>query len=301
MPLPVASAFGEAHLGPARYLVQDVGASVAVWRDLIGLQVLGCDGHGARLGLGGRDMVILTGGAIAPAPARALGLFHLAVHVPTRADLAQAAQRLRAAGRRHSGQDHLSSIALYCDDADGNGIEIALDTTGRGRIKVAADGSVRAETNDGTPHSMLEPLEIDALVAELPPGDAVPAALPEGSFLGHIHFRTNALDTMFDFYSRVIGLRPNINAPSMKFCDVGVPSRKHMVAFNLWGGAGLGRRGPGAAGLASYAVLLPDVAALQALQGRLVAAGVPTEGTGLACHDPEGNLVAFGVQDSPAR
>lgn len=300
MPLPVASAPGEPRLGPARYLVQDVGAAVAVWRDLIGLPVQSHNGQSARLGLSGRAMVILTGGAIAPAPARALGLFHLAVHVPTRFDLARVAQRLRAAGRRHSGQDHLTSIALYCDDADGNGIEIALDTPGRGRIAVAEDGSVRAETNDGAPHTMLEPLDIDALVAELPPGDADPGTLPDASFLGHIHFRTNTLDTMFDFYGRVIGLRPNINLAGMKFCDLGVPSRPHMVAFNMWGGAGLTLREPGAAGLASYNVMLPDAAALQALQGRLVAAAVQVTGEGLACRDPEGNLVAFGVQDSPA-
>jgi len=299
-PLPFASAPGEPRLGSARYLVQDVGAAVAVWRDLIGLQVQSRDAQGARLGLGGREMVRLTAGATAPAPARALGLFHLAVHVPRRADLAQVAQRMRTNGRRHSGQDHLMSIALYCDDADGNGIEIAFDTPGRGRIEVATDGSFRAETDDGAPHTLLEPLNIDALVAELPSDAGAGGGLPDGAFLGHIHFRTNARAAMFAFYTKVIGLRPNINSPAMKFCDTGVPSRNHMVAFNMWGGAGLPVRDRGAAGLASYALMLPDAQALYALRGRLEAAGAVAadEDDGLACRDPEGNLVRFGMLDS---
>jgi catechol 2,3-dioxygenase len=63
-----------------------------------------------------------------PPPAGTTGLYHLAVLYPTRADLADALRRLRAAGIPLTGaSDHGVSEALYLDDPDGNGVELYRD------------------------------------------------------------------------------------------------------------------------------------------------------------------------------
>jgi catechol 2,3-dioxygenase len=64
----------------------------------------------------------------APPPAGATGLFHLAIRYPTRAALADALQRLIAAGIQLDGaSDHGVSEALYLRDPDENGVELYWD------------------------------------------------------------------------------------------------------------------------------------------------------------------------------
>ena len=63
-----------------------------------------------------------------PRPPRTTGLFHLALLVPSRTELARALHRVTATGHRFTGaSDHLVSEALYLDNPEGNGIEICRD------------------------------------------------------------------------------------------------------------------------------------------------------------------------------
>ena len=64
----------------------------------------------------------------APPPHGSTGLYHLAILYPTRAQLADALFRLRAAGIHLDGaSDHGVSEALYLHDPDENGIELYWD------------------------------------------------------------------------------------------------------------------------------------------------------------------------------
>ena len=66
-------------------------------------------------------------GGPAPAPGTT-GLFHTAILYPTRADLADALQRLMDAGIPLDGaSDHGVSEALYLSDPDRNGVELYWD------------------------------------------------------------------------------------------------------------------------------------------------------------------------------
>ena len=63
-----------------------------------------------------------------PPPPGSTGLFHLAILYPTRAALADALRRLRAAGVELDGaSDHGVSEALYLRDPDENGVELYCD------------------------------------------------------------------------------------------------------------------------------------------------------------------------------
>ena len=93
-----------------------------------------------------------------PLDRRATGLFHLAVLLPSRRDLALALTRLAQVRWPLDGaSDHLVSEALYLSDPDGNGIEIYRD---RPQDEWPRPG-------DGEGVSMFSiPLDLQALLAE---------------------------------------------------------------------------------------------------------------------------------------
>jgi catechol 2,3-dioxygenase len=63
-----------------------------------------------------------------PPPQGTTGLFHFAIRVPTRKQLARVVKRLIEAGVPIGGaSDHGVSEAIYLNDPDGNGIEIYRD------------------------------------------------------------------------------------------------------------------------------------------------------------------------------
>ncbi len=289
---PSATALPAAtRLGPVTLRVGDAEAALMVWRDIAGLSVLARREGRISLGAGGRTLIELTGGAGPAAAGPVVGLFHVALHVTSRAALGGVLARIRASGRRHSGQDHTVSDSLYISDDDGNGIEFAFDTPDRGRIEVA-DGSIRAIRTDGRILSVIEPLDLDALAAETVEDSAERHALPADSFIGHIHFRTNDRARAHDFYTRTLGFRPHGNAPAFSFCDVGTERRRHMVDFNSWGGENLPAASPDAPGVARFVILVPDAAALRDAGLRLRAAGHRAEQgpDGIRFADPDGNI-----------
>jgi catechol 2,3-dioxygenase len=280
----------ETHLGPVTLKVSDAEAALAVWRDIAGLSVIDRQGPLVRLGVGGHTLIVLSPGAGPSAATPVVGLFHVALHVTSRAALGGVLARMRAAGCRHSGQDHTISDSLYMNDRDGNGIEFAHDTPGRGRVEVV-EGKPRAIRNDGRILSLVEPLDLDHLARDTPEDHSARTALPADSFIGHIHFRSNKRDQAFTFYVEVLGFRPNANAPAFRFCDVGTERREHMVAFNSWAGEDLPPALPGAPGVDHFTIMVPGAAAFHAAVERLRTVGHRAEqvSEGFRTEDPDGN------------
>jgi catechol 2,3-dioxygenase len=95
-------------------------------------------------------------GGMSPPPGTT-GLYHAAILYPTRAALADALRRLRAAGIPLTGaSDHGVSEALYLDDPDGNGVELYRD---RPEAEWPRDA-------DGILAMVTRRLDLDALLAE---------------------------------------------------------------------------------------------------------------------------------------
>ncbi len=93
----------------------------------------------------------------APPPPGSTGLFHLAILYPTRADLADALQRLIDAGVSLDGaSDHGVSEALYLRDPDENGVELYWDRP-EAEWPRTADGGIEMFTR---------PLDLEGLLAE---------------------------------------------------------------------------------------------------------------------------------------
>jgi catechol 2,3-dioxygenase len=117
-------------LGTVRLTVADLDRSRRFYEAAIGLRATEQDDGTLALGVAGHPALIeLRGDSSAPRlNRRAPGLYHVAILMPTRLDLAFALARLAQARWPLDGAaDHLVSEALYLSDPDGNGIEIYRD------------------------------------------------------------------------------------------------------------------------------------------------------------------------------
>ena len=116
-------------MGAVALTVRDVERSAQFYRDVVGLEPRAAADGAVDMCAGERVLVGLTGDPAAAAlDRRATGLFHLAILLPGRRELAEAIVRLiRARWPLDGASDHLVSEALYLSDPDGNGIEIYRD------------------------------------------------------------------------------------------------------------------------------------------------------------------------------
>lgn len=278
-------------LGPVHLAVIDRARALAIWQDVVGLDLLDETGNALILGAGGKPLIVLETGAIRPVVPRSLGLYHVAIHVPTRADLAQLAVRALQRKVRIAPTDHLVSEAIYLWDLDGNGIEITLETPWRGTLGDPDKGQTYAVTTEGKPHSGREAIDLDGLLAELGETPKLTAHIPAGTRIGHVHVHVNHLDMAMDFYRDVIGFAGFLLIRSFGMGDVGLDYMPHTLAFNIWSGANAAQPSAGSAGLRWFTIVLPDAAALDAVTARLAVAMAPVAAIehGVETQDPSGN------------
>jgi catechol 2,3-dioxygenase len=286
-------------LGPVHLRVTDIPAALTVWRDTLGLSLAGEDAAQAELGAGGRTLIVLHAGAETPLPQKSRDLFHVAIHVTSRRDLAHTAARLTASGLRYSAQDHLVSESLYVSDPSGNGIEICFDTPERLlRQEVSPSGRVALIAADGSAHSGLEPLDVPGLLRDLGNSGHVEPRMARDAFIGHIHMRARAPEMLMKFYLGVLGFRPNVQSRTFGMFDCGTERRPHMLAFNIWARDELREPPPGAAGLDHFTIELGSVQELAAVERRLETAVIQAKRDGrvISTADPEGNRLRLVVQ-----
>ena len=233
------------------------------------------------LGVDGRPLVELVADPDAPArPPHTTGLFHLAILVPTRADLARALRRLAATGWRLSGaSDHLVSEALYLSDPEGNGIELYRDRP-RDEWPIA-DGALRMDTL---------PLDLGSLLSE-DDGGSSDDGMPAGTVLGHVHLQVAELDPAETFWVDALGLDVTVRGyPGALFTSAG--GYHHHVGLNTWAGVGAARPPAGSRGLVRFELVVPDADALEAAGNRVAAVeAVELTNDGVLAPDPSGNAV----------
>lgn len=279
-------------LGPVRIAVTNRDQALAIWRDVVGLELISEDAEALHLGTAGNELITLELGANNPFPDRSLGLYHVAIHVPTRQALAEMVVRALTRRVRISPTDHLVSEAVYLWDHDNNGIEITFETPSRGQIGNGEDGFY-VRTLDGSPHSGREAIDVDDLLGELADINAVPALMPAGTRIGHIHLHVNDLERAMRFYRDGIGYGGLFIMRRFGMGDLGLGYPPHTIAFNTWSGPNATQPPKGTAGLRWFHVVVPDQAALDAVRTRLASINATSADTneGLETKDPAGNLV----------
>jgi len=268
-------------LGAVRLRVADLAGARSFYERALGLEAR-ADGEVVALGVpGGPALVELREQAdAAPRRPGASGLFHLALLLPSRAELARALWRLARERVPLTGaSDHLVSEALYLADPEGNGIELYRD---RPREEWERDG--------GELRMATLPLDLDPLLAEAP---AEPeAAIAPGTRLGHVHLQVADLRAAEAFYGGALGFEAMVRGyPGALFLAAG--GYHHHVGLNTWASRGGPPNEQGVRGLERFEVVLPGERELTAAAERLAAAGAPARqvAEGLLARDPFGNDV----------
>jgi catechol 2,3-dioxygenase len=274
-------------MGAVRLTVSDLDRSRAFYERVIGLSSTERDDGAVALGVGpggngAPPLVALYGERSAPTlQRRATGLYHLAVLLPTRRDLAMALARLAQTRWPLDGaSDHLVSEALYLSDPEGNGIEIYRDRP-------------REEWphRDGQLEMATLPLDLDDVVAEIGGATAIDDGVPPGTKIGHVHLQVADLARTEEFYKGVLGFDVMVrHYPGALFVSAG--GYHHHLGLNVWHSAGAAPPPTGAVGLRDYEIVLPTQAALDDVLRRVRDAGIEAasvEGGATLVRDPSAN------------
>jgi len=123
----------DTRIGHVHLKVAELERAIGFYRDVLGFDLtqrlgnqaafLSAGGYHHHIGLNTWE----SAGGAAPAPGTT-GLYHLAVLLPNRVELAKTLRRLVDAGIPLDGAaDHGVSEALYLRDPDGNGVELYCD------------------------------------------------------------------------------------------------------------------------------------------------------------------------------
>lgn len=270
-------------MGPVHLTVADLDRSLAYWGRAVGLATRERAERTAALGAGGEDLVVLHEEPGARPLRGHTGLFHLALLVPSRRDLARwlrhaARERVRIAGVA----DHIVSEAIYLTDPDGHGIEIYRDRP-RERWRWV-DGRLEMDTL---------PLHLDDLAAAAAEPEGAPfAGLAPGTTMGHVHLHVRDVAEAEGFYRDVLGFDVTASLwGSATFLSAG--GYHHHLAGNVWAGRGAPPPPPGSAALRHATIVLPDAAEVDRVAGRVADAGRELVATpdGVLVRDPSRNAL----------
>ncbi len=281
-------------IGTVQLRVSNLDRAATFYERLIGLTAAEQPDGSVLLGgaAGWPPLLSLTGDSAAPPRnPRQTGLFHLAILVPTRRDLAVALVRLVQGGWHLDGaSDHLVSEALYLSDPEGNGIEIYRDRE-RSDWRLGPDGK---------PQMATLPIDLDDLIAELRDAPIDPARdgrMPAGTRIGHVHLQVSELRETERFYIGVLGFDLITREyPGALFVSAG--GYHHHIGLNVWNSRGGATPPPTGVGLRAFELRLGDPAALAAVLARVEAAGVKPESTpdgATLVRDPSGNGILLTV------
>lgn len=275
-------------LGAVHLVVSNIQHSLAFYEGALGLDVRRLGVSAVALGVQGAETLVhLTELPNAQmTPNNSTGLYHFALLVPQRKDLAWALTRLLAHGTEITGlSDHVVSEAIYVSDPDGNGIEICCD---RPREQWCHE--------NGQIHMATHPLVVDGLLSELDREDAKETKWPLDTSLGHVHLCVPDLYAAEEFYCNVLGfdlvLRHDAGAA---FVSAG--GYHHHIGLNTWRGTGAQPPPIGSVGLRWYTVCFPSFRALSGTVDRIRASGkhIEERKEGLLVLDPAHNSLMLAI------
>ena len=229
------------HLAEVALNVRDLAGQTAFYHQLLGLEILNQSEKEVLLGAGGKPLVKLIQTENTSNSKQSYGLYHMALLLPTREDLANVFKRLLDLKiPLVGGADHGYSEAIYLEDLEGNGIELYRD-------KPVVEWDIR---EDGRIIGVTEELsaqDIYELGKEMEP-----FAIASGTRMGHVHLSVKNSRKSSAFYQESLNLEDKFTIPHASWIASG--DYQHHLAVNEWGGKNLAPREQGMPGLAYYVV-----------------------------------------------
>jgi catechol 2,3-dioxygenase len=267
-------------MGPVELTVSNLRASLAYYRETIGLDLLEHEDGRARLGANAHALLVLVEEPGARPERGHTGLYHFALLAPERRALAG---WLAHAGRERVAltglADHFVSEAIYLRDPDGHGIEIYWD-----RPREVWQGLVGERLTT-------MPLDVGDLLGELDDPESEPFdGLPAGTVMGHVHLKVREIPETIEFYRDVLGFGLMAQL-DLQAAFLAAGGYHHHVGANTWESAGASPPPPGTAGLRQATIVLPDESERDRVFARLEANGYPVDAA--TVRDPSGNALLF--------
>lgn len=234
------------HVGKVQINVSDIERSTVFYEKIIGLKVLEKTAKKVVFTANGENplLVIEQPENIIPKRMQTTGLYHFALLLPKREDLANIVRHFAKNGIRFASGDHLVSEAIYLNDPDGNGIEIYVDR----------DPSTW-NWQDGEVEMTTDPVDFDNLLLETT--DIEWRGMPEDTLMGHIHLQVGDLAENEKFYIDGLGFEI-VNRFGNSALFISDHQYHHHIAFNIWNGRGLPNASENMVGLVSYSIVFKD-------------------------------------------
>ena len=229
------------HLAEVALNVKDLESQTAFYHQLLGLEIFSQSEGEALLGAGEKALVKLIKTDDTSNPKQTYGLYHMALLLPSREDLANVFKHLLDLKiPLVGGADHGYSEAIYLKDLEGNGIELYRDKPVT-EWDIREDGRIIGVTEE------LSAQDIYELGKELDP-----FVIASGTRMGHVHLSVKNSREASSFYQESLGLEDKFTIPHASWIASG--DYHHHLAVNEWGGKNLAPREHGMTGLAYYAV-----------------------------------------------
>lgn len=257
--------------------VADLERSIKYYTEVIGFQILTQKENRVVFTTDGQTSIlsIIQPEGAYQSPQKTTGLYHFAILLPDRKDLANIVKYLQRKGIYFGASDHDVSEAIYLRDPDNNGIEIYVDRTPE-----------KWTWTDDQVYMKTEPLNFSDL-NKVQQGEW--NGLPANTVMGHIHLHVANLEKAREFYM-ALGYRVVLRYGGQAlFISTG--DYHHHIGLNTWNGEGAPQAAEQQVGLQSYTVQLDEQD--EEVLPRLQSIGAPIEKTaqGFITVDPSGNRI----------
>lgn len=204
----------------------DPKALATFYQDNIGLTLIEEDNGYFALGTPDHTVLIEIFPTDVKKSKRTTGLYHLALLLPTKADLGTILLHLvKEEVALEGASNHGYSNAIYLTDPEGNGIEIYAD-------KDRSEWDIR---KDGFIGGITEAMDVDDVLSN---ASSTFERIPNGTTMGHIHLHVGDVAETLQFYIGNVGLGfkyPYGNQAIFMATD----DYHHHLGANIWLGANL--------------------------------------------------------------
>ncbi|BAQ09333.1 glyoxalase/bleomycin resistance [Bacillus sp. OxB-1] len=273
-------------VGQVNLKVESLERALAFYQEIIGFQIINQTDRTADLSADGKTVLLSLEQPenVMPSQGRTTGLYHFALLLPKRTDLANIVFHFIDKGVRIGSSDHLVSEALYLSDPDGNGIEIYTDR----------DPSVWSWKNDEVAMTV-DPLDFQDLLSIGKQGEW--NGLPPGTVMGHIHLHVSELQKTEEFYSKGLGFEV-VNRFGDQALFISTGKYHHHIGLNTWNGVGAPAPAANSVGLKSFTLILPNEEKRKQIIEQLtqIGAAVTEENGSIFTVDPSGNRIVLQIK-----
>ncbi|PPA70945.1 VOC family protein [Jeotgalibacillus proteolyticus] len=273
------------YVGEAAIKVQNLDRSITFYNQVLGFQLKHKDHSRASLTADGSNTLITLYEPEFPIPKEPnkTGLYHFALLLPNRSQLAGLVKHLVKYGVKLGSADHLVSEAFYFDDPDGNGIEVYTDRSPElwswhnSEVQMAVD-----------------PINLEDLFSE---PEEEWNGLPENTLMGHIHLHVSELVKTEEFYGKGLGFA-TVSKLGKQAIFMSTLNYHHHIGLNTWNGEGAATPSKNSPGLDWFSVVYPDAETRRSAIERLEELGysIKVKEDIAIVWDPSGNQIHLKIR-----